>query len=116
MKYSGIEKKKIFIQHFDFLFNKQKETNKSLLGFVRFEDMNLNASIPENGIDDPLLDQQHVVVGLSYLPIPNIAIKADVRFSKTGDRNPALIVNPDPNASTISNNNSFINFGVGFSF
>ena len=101
---------------FDFLFNKQKETNNSLLGFVRFEDMNLNASIPENGIDDPVLDQQHIVVGLSYLPIPNIAIKADVRFSKTGDRNPALIVNPDPNASTFNNNNSFINLGVGFSF
>ena len=101
---------------FDFLYTKKTERKRSLLGFARYEIMDLNSEIPSNGIDDPILNQKHFIAGLCYLPIPNLALKADVRLSNTGDQNPALITNPDPSAPGFKNDNSFINLGVGFSF
>ena len=101
---------------YDFLHDKTGEKNNSLICFVRYESFDLNSKIPTNGIDDPLLVQNHIIAGITYLPIPNIAIKGDVRLSHTGDENPALIVNPSPNAPPYLNNNTFINVGVGFSF
>ena len=77
--------------------------------------MDMNSKIPVNGIDDQVLNQKHIIAGLCYLPIPNLALKADVRLSKTGAQNP-ISVTPNPSASTFKNNNSFINLGIGFSF
>lgn len=99
---------------YDFLYKKRNK--KSLSAFVRYEKMDLNSSIPSNGIENPVLDQSHVIAGITYLPIPNIAIKADVRLSSTGDENPSLIINPDPSAPPFNNDITYINFGVGFSF
>jgi hypothetical protein len=101
---------------YDFLYNNKSEKKRSLMAFVRYEKLNLNASIPTNGKDDPTLDQSHVIAGLTYLPIPNIAIKADVRLMQTGEQNPDLVINPAPNASPYEETNQFINLGIGFSF
>ena len=101
---------------YDFLYRKDSTKKKALIGFLRYENFDLNSSIPANGINDPTLVQQHFVGGISYLPIPQIAIKADVRVVSTGDQNPALIINPNPNAPPYKNENTFINIGFGYSF
>ena len=101
---------------YDLLYKKDNMKSKSLIAFVRYEKFDLNAKIPTNGIEDPTLDQQHIVAGLTYLPISNIAVKADVRLSSTGDQNPALTIVPDPNAPPFKNENTFVNLGIGFSF
>ena len=100
---------------YDFLNAKITERKRSLFGFVRYEILDMNSKIPVNGIDDPVLNQKHIIAGLCYLPIPNLALKADVRLSNTGDQNPALVI-PDPSAPPFKNDNSFVNLGIGFSF
>lgn len=101
---------------YNFLFKDDSENKRSLFGFLRYEKFDLNATVPKNAVNDPVMDQQHIVLGLSYLPIPQIAVKADVRFAKTGKETIALPVNPDPLASPHKTNNTFINIGFGFSF
>ena len=87
-----------------------------LLAFVRYESLDLNAQIPRNGIADGTLKQSHVVCGLTYLPNPNVAVKVDVRFVRTGGENPALMSNPSPVPIPYKTGNTFLNAGIGFSF
>ena len=94
----------------------KQKGEKQMILFVRYEKLDMNAKTPSNGITDGTLNQQHIVAGISYLPIKNVAIKADVRFLHTGDQNPDLIVNPDPAALPNKMNNTFLNLGIGFSF
>lgn len=84
--------------------------------FARYEMLDLNSSIPSNGIYDGKLKQQHVIAGFSYLPIPNVTIKADVRVMHTGDENPDLVINPSPARVPYRTNNSLLNVGIGYSF
>ena len=65
---------------------------------------------------DETLKQTHVIAGFSYFPIPNVVIKADVRLQHTGAQNPALVINPPPNALPYRQNDQFLNIGVGYSF
>ena len=96
------------------LLEKANEPSKDkLLAFVRFETLDMNAIIPSNGIIDGTLRQRHIIIGVGYLPINNVVIKADVRFASTGEENPALPVNP---GTPYEKNNTFINLGLGFSF
>lgn len=101
------------------LFEKVKNERlqgKTLNLFARYETMDLNAKIPTDGITDGTLQQSHIVAGLGYQPIPNVVIKADIRLLNTGDYNPALVLNPNPNAAPYQKSNSFINVGIGYSF
>lgn len=84
--------------------------------FARYELFDLNASIPNNGIYDGKLKQQHLIAGFSYLPIPNVVIKADVRLLHTGDENPDLVINPSPARVPYRTSNTFLNIGIGYSF
>ena len=95
---------------------KDKWQNKQLNLFARYEVLDLNAGIPVNGLTDGTLKQNHLIAGLGFFPIPNVAIKADVRLLNTGDQNAALLINPNPNALPYKNNNTFINIGIGYSF
>ena len=97
-------------------FSKPAFDDKSLIAFARYERLNMNATIPDNGITDGTLDQSHVVLGFNYLPMHNVTIKADVRLTHTGPQNKALIINPPPVMFPYPQNNSFINVGVGYSF
>ena len=103
---------------YDLLFrnNYGKANPQQLIVFVRDEKFDLNASIPENGITDGTLKQNHVVAGLTYLPIRNVVVKADVRVIHSDKQNPALIVNPSPVALPYQTSNNLINLGVGYSF
>ncbi|MCL6523689.1 MAG: hypothetical protein K6T34_03410 [Thermoflavifilum sp.] len=84
--------------------------------FMRYELLDLNQSIPANAIYDGTLRQTHLIVGFGYLPIPNVVIKADIRWQHTGPQNPDLIVNPNPAAPPYQQNNTFLNLGIGYSF
>jgi hypothetical protein len=57
-----------------------------------------------------------VVAGVTYLPIRNVAIKADVRIVHTGAQNPDQIVNSNPVAQPYQQNYNLINLGVALSF
>jgi hypothetical protein len=101
---------------YDWLYKKQKAPQ--FITFVRYELIDLNASIPTppKAIYDGTEKQSHIIVGISYLPIPNVVVKADVRLLHTGAQNPALVINPAPNALPYQQNNTFINLGIGYSF
>lgn len=91
---------------------KEKWKQQKLNAFARYEVLNLNSSIPGNALYDGTEKQNHLIVGLGYLPIPNVVIKADVRLLHTG---PQTIANPDT-ALPYRQNNTFINLGIGWSF
>ena len=95
-----------------------KSDNSQLISFARVEMIDLNAQIPSTpkAIYDGTLKQTHVIAGISYLPVPNVVIKADVRLLQTGAQNPALNINPAPNAIAYQQQNSFLNIGFGYSF
>jgi len=76
------------------------ETTQSLPFFLRWERLNLNASIPINGAPDPALDQSHLIGGICYFPDENVVVKADIRRLGT--------------ASGVRR--SYLNLGIGFSF
>ena len=95
---------------------KEKWNTKQLVVFARYEMLDLNAKIPVNGVTDGTEQQTHLVAGVGYFPIPNVVIKADVRLVHTGDQNPALLLNPNPNAQAYNPNNTLINLGIGYSF
>ncbi|HQW83044.1 MAG TPA: hypothetical protein PK987_01210 [Ferruginibacter sp.] len=80
--------------------------------------LDLNATIPAppKAIYDGTLKQQHIIAGISYLPIQNVVVKADVRLLHTGKQNPNLVINPPPNALPYQQNNTFLNIGIGYSF
>ncbi len=87
-----------------------------LVAFARYENLDLNARIPQNGISDPTLSQWHVIAGLNYFPITNVVIKADVRITHTGPQNPGLIINPPSVMQPYQQNNQFLNIGLGYAF
>ena len=98
------------------LYKKQKTAQ--LITFARCEALDLNASIPAppKAIYDGTEKQRHIIAGFSYLPIPNVVIKADVRLLHTGPQNSNLVINPAPNALPYRQSNQFLNIGIGYSF
>ena len=97
-----------------YLFN--KESKKSLSLFARYETMDLNHSIPKNGIENGINKKDFITTGLTFQPIHGIAIKADYVYRKTGDPNPALVLNASPQAPPFRATNGFFNIGFGYSF
>lgn len=101
---------------YDLLYNLKKAHEQQFVVFVRDEKLDINASLPSNGITDGTLDQNHIVAGFTYLPMRNVAIKADVRIIHSGAQNPELIINPNPVALPYQANNNLVNLGMAFSF
>ena len=97
---------------------KQQAKVKQFITFARVEMLDMNAEIPGKGqgIYDGTERQTHVIAGFSYLPLPNVVLKADVRLLHTGAQNPALVINPPPNQLPYRQNNQFLNLGIGYSF
>lgn len=89
---------------------------KQLIVFVRDEKFDVNASIPSNGVIDGTLNQNHVVAGFTYLPIRNVAVKADIRIVHTGAQNPDLLINPNPATLPYQQNYNLVNLGIALSF
>lgn len=103
---------------YDWLYHRHK--TDQFITFARFEALDLNSSISSiqktQDQYDGTLKQTHLIAGIGYLPLPNVVIKADVRLLHTGAQNPALVVNPPPNALPYKQNNQFLNLGIGYSF
>lgn len=101
---------------YDLFYGKEKMKEQQLKIFSRYEMLDLNNSIPVNGIYDGTEKQSHLIAGFTYLPIRNVAIKADVRLLHTGAENPNLVINPSPVRLPYRQNNQILNLGVGYSF
>ena len=102
---------------YDFLHRKTGSDRKKLVAFVRYESLDLNASIPDNGILDETLRQNHTILGLSYHPMGNVMIKGDARFTRVGGQNPVPTISSEELAlNPVEQNSVFINFGIGYSF
>ncbi len=101
---------------YDVLDNGGRANLRHCYLFGRLEALDMNNTIPSNGISDGTLRQQHIVLGARYLPVLNVALKADVRFLTTGEENPLLPVTPDPSAAPYQPDNTFLTLGIAFSF
>lgn len=101
---------------YDVLKLLKSATTKNLTAFARYEWMNMNAKLPENGVENPTLEKQFFVAGLVYQPIKNVAIKADYVFRNTGDQNPALLTTPYPTLLPFYTTTNLYNVGISYSF
>lgn len=99
---------------YDWLYRKKMQAQ--FISFGRLEMLDMNTAIPSNGIYDGTRKQTHIIAGFGYLPLPNIAIKADIRLLHTAPQNKALVINPPPNALPYNQNDQFLNLGVAYSF
>ena len=95
------------------IFNKP-ERNLTIYG--RYEKLDLNAKMSNNGIRDAQYNQAYLVAGLNYSPIKGVILKFDYTHRITGTPSPALLINPFPTAPPYYNSNGFVNLGMGYSF
>jgi hypothetical protein len=61
-----------------------------LVPFVRYELLKFHDQVPEGFTKNPALDVDLVVAGLTWRPIPTVALKADWSWRKTGAANNAV--------------------------
>lgn len=101
---------------YNLLEKSKKRQGQQLNIFGRYEMLDLNPTIPADGIYDGTLKQHHIIAGLSFLPVRNVVVKADVRLLHTGPENPTLVINPSPVRIPYKQNNQFLNLGIGYSF
>lgn len=92
------------------------KTTRNLTLFGRYEFVDLNNSLPSNGIRNDMYKMQFLVGGITYQPIKGVVIKADYVHRLTGKPNPALYINPYPQALPYYTSNGFVNLGIGYSF
>jgi len=93
-----------------------KLKGKSFTVFGRYEYVNLNQQIPENGINNDALDKQYITAGITYQPVKGVAIKLDYTHRLTGEQNPLLWINPFPQPLPYYTSHGFTNLGVAYSF
>ena len=89
---------------------------KNLIVFARQEFMDINYTIPSNGIKNGVNKKSYTVVGIAFQPVSGVIIKADYVLRKTDERNDDLIVTPFPQAQPYFTSNGFLNIGLGYSF
>lgn len=93
------------------------KTQKNLTVFGRYELLDMNASLPANGIEDPFQEKQYIVAGITYQPLKGVSFKADYVYSYTGNYNKQLyVVNPYATQLPFYRDNSFVNVGMAYSF
>ncbi len=93
------------------------KTDKNLSVFSRYEYMNLNNKLPENGVKDNFQEKQYWVSGITYQPVRGIVFKADYIYSETGTYNSQLyVVNPYASQLPFYKSNHQLNVGFGYSF
>ena len=100
---------------YDFLYNKYAQ-EKQLIGFCRYERVDMNNAIPENGLENLAYTQNHMIAGFTYLPVRGVAIKLDYHKTLTGDFNRAFLVNPAPYLPIWYKNMDVVNLGLAYSF
>lgn len=58
---------------------------KDLVVFARGESINTHDRVPDDFDADPAFDRQVLTFGVSFLPVPNVALKADVELWEADD-------------------------------
>ncbi|WP_343747880.1 hypothetical protein [Fluviicola sp.] len=114
--YANNTPEQMFGAYLDVSYAFIKKGEKTFRGFARYEYLNMNAKLPQNGIVNKTLDQQYLIAGLSYNPIHGVMIKVEYTYRLTGEINPALIVTPYPIGQPYFTTQHFINLGIGYSF
>lgn len=105
-----------FIEVYRNLLKRGDVFSKKCLLFARYEWVNLNAKMPENGIKDDALNQNFLTVGLTYKPTVGVAIKFDVVNRVTGDLNPLFYQSQVTGTPNYLSNNWWVNLGLGYNF
>ena len=75
-----------------------------------------SGEVPKNGIQNGEYCKKYWFAGLAFLPLNNVIIKVDYEHQHTDKPNPALVINPSPNAPAYITDRGFLNIGVGYSF
>jgi len=101
---------------YDVLARKANNGGRKCTFWGRYEYLDLNSSLPENGIANKALERRYVRGGLTYAPVSGVVVKAEYRHQSTGNFNQALIVNPLPNAPAYLTERNFVSLGIGYSF
>ena len=101
---------------FDLLSLCGKGADRDLTAFARYETIDMEAALPDNGIPNGVNQQQYFVAGLVYKPVTGISVKVDHVTRITGEPNPDLVVNPFPQALPYFTTNGFLNIGLAYSF
>ncbi|MFM2048889.1 MAG: hypothetical protein RI955_1437 [Bacteroidota bacterium] len=101
---------------YNVLQTSKKYADKKLNVFMRYENIDLNAQIPTNGISNGILKQQYIVAGATFQPIVGIIVKADYVLKQTGEPNSTLVVNQFPQQAPYQKQQGFFNVGLGYSF
>lgn len=67
-------------------YNVLSQTNRTaeLTPFYRFERLDTQSEVAPGFLKNPATDRDYHTVGVSFKPIPNVAIKADYQFVSTG--------------------------------
>ncbi|MFN8277621.1 MAG: hypothetical protein U0T84_09065 [Chitinophagales bacterium] len=91
-------------------------SDRSLVPYVRFEILDLNQTVPENGIKTGTNRQMYLTAGVAYQPIRPVIIKLNYQWRHTDNPNPALIINPFPQQLPYQNANHILQIGVGYNF
>jgi len=98
-----------------YLFN--KKTTQNFTVFARYEQLDLNSVLPENGVKDDFQKKEYLITGITYQPVKGIAFKADYVNAYTGDYNKQLYVtNPFQTVLPFYRSSSFVNIGIAYSF
>lgn len=92
------------------------QQKRDLILFARGETLDMNAVIPENGINDPTLRRTYFIAGATYVPTGGVSVKLDYVLRSTGAQNPELFINPYPQAQPYFRDNGFVNLGLAYSF
>ncbi len=98
------------------VLNGKDITSKKCWLFARYEWMDLNYTMPYNGIKDNQVNQQFFVAGITYKPAVGVALKFDVVNRITGTPNQSFVINPFPQQSSYFRNNVFVNAGFAYNF
>lgn len=91
-------------------------TNKSCVVFTRYEMLDLNAQMPENGIKDDFVNQSYIVGGITFAPVTGVAVKFDYTQRMTGEINPALQPNPFITGAPFYASRGYASLGIAYSF
>ena len=97
-------------------YNLLHKTDKNFTIFAKYENLDLNLKLPENGIENNVLNQQYLVAGISFQPHKGVIVKADYYYRLTGSQNQSLGVNPYPQSQPFVKEQHYLNLGIGYSF
>ncbi|NCA22545.1 MAG: hypothetical protein EBS86_15595 [Crocinitomicaceae bacterium] len=114
--YANNTPKQLFGSYLEASYDIMRKDRRFLSVFSRYEYLDMNQKLPENGIYNGTNKQQYVVSGLTFSPVQGAIIKLDYTYRLTGGRNPELIVLPFPQAIPYYTNQHLITLGIGYSF